>query len=657
MQFYVNGSLLENDKYEGGILEISGGSDFIGKSNWSNDAYFQGYMSEFRIWNRVLTKNEIFTRKDRLLNGDEASLLAYWQFNAIEGSFVNSSGSVGNMATLMGNARIVSVPAIAPLLIPGELEKVAQKHYDRAITAVESENYLKAVSEFEKALEYVNNFKDALQKKVDAQRLANEKVALENYNKGLEYLGRYEYRKAYEAFVTTESFIKNFKDVNQKRQDVLGKAQYKVAVVPFKSRVYGFNVNDFNNSFSSRLYNRNSTFIKWTNLSSFASRNSTGGRNSNLNELTNQAKDSDVRILVTGEIVDMSSNVVPPEREMKTADYVREVTYTDDKGKKKTRKEKTGSETYYIIKKSKTLSCKVLIQIIDTLTEEVLKVEEVSTLVKDELEYAETRADIDYLWVWDSGLFGWGKGYKPLSQNESRFRASKNFRSDSELLVEASGVLLGKSVETAFSFLEPFAPVAYETTSFYKEEQKKKGEKLTQSKDLYERGLFHEALETLSSIGENFQITEVIRLKRQIGEGIEKQKKKEAAYRQQFSVWLPNSSWVKFDSWGKQEITFLDKKNLKIVNDQSRLQGAPAKSVFEGSYQMVGTGKEVIVRGQIESGHTEILMRWKPSYTFNDSPIHLIIMPASKDRIAIETGDNMLLHITNDKNDNIWRRK
>lgn len=55
--------------------------NYLGKSNWPNDAFFDGKMDEVRIWTRCRSQTEIQADMNQRLVGDEPGLWAYWRFD------------------------------------------------------------------------------------------------------------------------------------------------------------------------------------------------------------------------------------------------------------------------------------------------------------------------------------------------------------------------------------------------------------------------------------------------------------------------------------------------------------------------------------------------------------------------------------------------
>jgi hypothetical protein len=122
MALYINGELAGTDDYTGGLEQVTGGTYYIGRSNWPDDKPFQGYISEFRIWNEQRSQTQIQRTMQRRLKGTEPNLVAYWHFDQTQNDRVaNTTGT--SPAHLIQNAHLVPVPPIARYLMPGEMEK------------------------------------------------------------------------------------------------------------------------------------------------------------------------------------------------------------------------------------------------------------------------------------------------------------------------------------------------------------------------------------------------------------------------------------------------------------------------------------------------------------------------------------------------------
>lgn len=223
---YVDGVQVDQEnKFRLGLKEISGGANFIGRSNWAKNEYFQGFVSEFRLWNGVRSSQEILAMKDRLLTGTEPDLAAYWRFNKADGVSVPSSLPKGEMATLVGTATIVSRPAIRPLLVPGELERNAAQRYTAGLSAYKRADYATAAAQFEEAISYVSPYKDS-------KKLAGESL----YRVGMGFVSRKQFKEAVFAFRRCQELTPGYQDVELQEQKAKKLATKRVAVVPFETR-------------------------------------------------------------------------------------------------------------------------------------------------------------------------------------------------------------------------------------------------------------------------------------------------------------------------------------------------------------------------------------------------------------------------------------
>ena len=67
MDLYLNGQHVDSDKYPGSLNVADGGQNYIGKSNWPKDELFDGYISEFRVWEKRLSQSEIQSSMEKAL--------------------------------------------------------------------------------------------------------------------------------------------------------------------------------------------------------------------------------------------------------------------------------------------------------------------------------------------------------------------------------------------------------------------------------------------------------------------------------------------------------------------------------------------------------------------------------------------------------------
>lgn len=91
-------------------------SCYLGKSNWSNNGYFRGQMTEIRLWTRARTAEEIERDRHRRLRGGEEGLAAYWPLDDGAGERARDEARPESPADLHGGVSWGS--AEMPLLQP-----------------------------------------------------------------------------------------------------------------------------------------------------------------------------------------------------------------------------------------------------------------------------------------------------------------------------------------------------------------------------------------------------------------------------------------------------------------------------------------------------------------------------------------------------------
>ena len=108
MRFYLNGVLVGQNGYEGSFAAIGAGADnYLGKSNWSDNAYFRGQLEEVRVWSIARNAAEISAGMKRPLHGDEKGLVGLWNFDAGDAADRSSQGHHGQ---LRGGAHCAAAP-------------------------------------------------------------------------------------------------------------------------------------------------------------------------------------------------------------------------------------------------------------------------------------------------------------------------------------------------------------------------------------------------------------------------------------------------------------------------------------------------------------------------------------------------------------------
>ncbi|MTJ48840.1 LamG-like jellyroll fold domain-containing protein [Dolichospermum sp. UHCC 0259] len=101
-EIYWNGELKASGTEQNAPLNVLRTNQFIGKSNWDQDALFKGQIGEVRIWNVARSQKDIQDNKDKTLNGNETGLVDYYK--ADEGSGITLIDSAVNKSngTLQG---------------------------------------------------------------------------------------------------------------------------------------------------------------------------------------------------------------------------------------------------------------------------------------------------------------------------------------------------------------------------------------------------------------------------------------------------------------------------------------------------------------------------------------------------------------------------
>ena len=99
---YWNGEL----KASGNLLaplNVTRNNNYIGRSNWSADAYFKGKMDDVRVWNTARTQTDIKNSLNKELIGNEAGLIGYWKLNEGIGNIAADSTITKRNGSLINN--------------------------------------------------------------------------------------------------------------------------------------------------------------------------------------------------------------------------------------------------------------------------------------------------------------------------------------------------------------------------------------------------------------------------------------------------------------------------------------------------------------------------------------------------------------------------
>lgn len=105
-EVYINGIKKGSTPKSNYRSSVNWNSDkfYIGKS-WDDNRWLEGYMSEARVWNRVLTSEEINAKNHFYsVNPESEGLLAYWKFD--EGTGSEIADHTGNGNTLVANSAL-----------------------------------------------------------------------------------------------------------------------------------------------------------------------------------------------------------------------------------------------------------------------------------------------------------------------------------------------------------------------------------------------------------------------------------------------------------------------------------------------------------------------------------------------------------------------
>ncbi|MDZ8237186.1 MAG: LamG-like jellyroll fold domain-containing protein [Nostoc sp. ChiQUE01a] len=102
-----NGKLYKNGaEIQSGKIQLPGNFNrslnYIGRSNWTQDGYFDGQMAEVRLWNRARSVEELQQDLHRRLEGKEAGLVQYWPLNEGTSNIANDKFNIINQAIIYG---------------------------------------------------------------------------------------------------------------------------------------------------------------------------------------------------------------------------------------------------------------------------------------------------------------------------------------------------------------------------------------------------------------------------------------------------------------------------------------------------------------------------------------------------------------------------
>ncbi len=97
---YINGFAVTNGSISVPVNVVRA-SNFIGRSEFTSDAYANAVFDEVRIWNVAKTQAQIQANLHRSLIGDETNLIGYWRFDEGSGTAVADATGLGHSGTLV----------------------------------------------------------------------------------------------------------------------------------------------------------------------------------------------------------------------------------------------------------------------------------------------------------------------------------------------------------------------------------------------------------------------------------------------------------------------------------------------------------------------------------------------------------------------------
>jgi PAS domain S-box-containing protein len=117
MKLYYNGMLVGTNASESTFVILPDKfRAYLGKSNWDEDADFQGQMDEIRLWKGERSAEQIRQNMVKRLRGNEPGLLGLWNFDNPANPGRDSSPGAHH-ATLMGKATTVQSATPATILV------------------------------------------------------------------------------------------------------------------------------------------------------------------------------------------------------------------------------------------------------------------------------------------------------------------------------------------------------------------------------------------------------------------------------------------------------------------------------------------------------------------------------------------------------------
>ena len=484
MALMIDGEKRETDNYKGGFEQLAeGGRYLLGAAPGSKAEPFQGAMTEVRVWNKRLTREEINARKDRLLTGPEEGLVAYWRLNEIVGGAAENSVGGGQSGAVTG-AEVMDGPAIARFLVPGELEKEAEVHYVAGTQAMAAKEYAAAVEAYQEALTYVFGFKDAPALIDESMRLENMRVADLLYAEANTHLADGAFIEAFRDFDSALERVPQFRDAEALRANSLDNGSYRVAFSlfrPFPSveakpaddgviKKLGKAMADDRvdksdrNALREDLYQGVATglldslppYVNIVDQTSFLAQMSTEGPDFKVTgaQALQVAREAGIPVVVMGRFTKLYVSDSDDDDE-KTAYTTKQEKYTNKEGKKKKRKVAKKVYTYHERTKSRTANAAFQYQFIDTATGNVLQTGTVEKSPSDNVFYVNWN---NFKGVSPSKLHKRKKNGKYEKLDTSHFDTRMSLQSESELYGKAIDRIVAEIVAAGTTCLTDYRP-------------------------------------------------------------------------------------------------------------------------------------------------------------------------------------------------------
>ena len=70
-----------------------GSQNYLGKSNWQDNAYFRGQLDEVRVWSVARSEAQVRAAMGQRLSGNEVGLVGLWNFDAGDGGRSVTTGT------------------------------------------------------------------------------------------------------------------------------------------------------------------------------------------------------------------------------------------------------------------------------------------------------------------------------------------------------------------------------------------------------------------------------------------------------------------------------------------------------------------------------------------------------------------------------------